>query len=170
MQIKNVFLRFLNLLKNPIYYVAAVAGTLPGGIAGAIIGAVSGIYLSPLFGFFTGYKDHQFGLDVDVFVGGAFGVIIGSVLGGGLTGGVTLLKIYKDKKQVEVLSKDNIAEILLPSLSTSIELAVGMLVGAIIGSLKQLGLGTVLGATIAMLIILLSRPIIDMKKIKSQSP
>ncbi|WP_131782507.1 hypothetical protein [Legionella gresilensis] len=163
MRIKNGFLNLLNLLKNPIYYVAAIAGTVPGGISGAIVGAVSGAYLSPLFGFFTGYKDHQFGLDVDIFVGGAFGVIIGSVLGGGFTGSATLLKIYKNKKHVNAISKDNIAEILLPSLSASIELAAGMLVGGIIGSLKSLGFGTVLGAIIATLIILLSRPIIKIK-------
>lgn len=160
MKIKNSFLRLLVLFRRPTLYVAAIAGVIPGGVAGGIIGAVSGAFIAPLLGYFSGFKDHLWGIDVDHIVGGAFGLIIGAVLGGGLTCLVTLYKIYPIKKHIKVLSKNNINDVLFHSLSISIELAAGMLVGAIIGSLKVLGIGTVMGGTIGMLLILLTRPVI----------
>ncbi|CEG59103.1 Integral membrane protein (fragment) [Legionella fallonii LLAP-10] len=76
----NIKSGLLNLLKNPNLYIAAV-GTIPGVVTGGIIGILSGCYIAPLFGLFSGYKDHQFGIDVDLLTGGAFGLIIGVILG-----------------------------------------------------------------------------------------
>lgn len=160
----NITSSFLNLLKNPNLYIAAVVGTIPGVVAGGVIGALSGSYIAPLFGLFAGYKDHQFGIDVDFLMGGTVGLIIGVLLGGLLTGSMAIFKIYKNKKQIEVLSKDNISDILLPALGVSIELSIGMAIGAVIGSLKLLGIGTAFGAFTGVVLILITTPIVKKKK------
>lgn len=164
MSIENGFLFLLNLLKNPNLYVAAVVGSVPGGITGGAVGALSGAFITPLFGLFTGYKDFQFGIDVNFIVGGAFGFIIGMFLGGALTGSIAIFKIYKNKSEIETLSKDNIADIFLPALGISIELSIGMAVGAVIGSLKLLGIGTAVGAAIGTVLILITTEIIKMNE------
>ncbi len=151
---------FLNLIKNPKLYLAAAVGTIPGAITGGVIGALSGCYIAPLFGFFSGYKDHKFGIDVDFFVGGISGLIIGAILGGVVTGGMAIFKINKNKKQIQAVSQDNIFEVLIPSLGIGIELSIGMAIGAIIGSLKLLGIGTVLGALTGTTLILITSQII----------
>lgn len=78
------------------------------------------VLLLPSFGLFTGYKDFQFGIDVNFIVGGAFGFIIGMFLGGALTGSIAIFKIYKNKSEIETLSKDNIADIFLPALELAL--------------------------------------------------
>lgn len=160
----SIVSRLINLLKDPNLYIAATAGTIPGIVTGGIIGILSGCYITPLFGLFSGYKDHLYGLDVDLLIGGAFGLIIGVILGGALTGGISILKIYKNKKQLAVLSKDNISDVLLPVLGISIELSIGMAIGAVIGSLKLLGVGTAVGAAIGVALILITTPIIKKKR------
>ncbi len=164
MSIENGFLFLLNLLKNPNLYVAAAVGSIPGGITGSAIGALSGAFITPLFGLFTGYKDLHFGIDVNFIVGGAFGFIIGMFLGGALTGSIAIFKIYKNKNDIQSLSKDNIADIFLPALGISIELSIGMAVGAVIGSLKLLGIGTAVGAAIGTVLILITTEIIKMNE------
>lgn len=164
MSIKNGFLFLLSLLKNPNLYVAAVVGSVPGGITGGAVGALSGAFITPLFGLFTGYKDLQFGIDVNFIVGGAFGFIIGTFLGGALTGSIAIFKIYKSKSDIETLSKDNITDIFLPALGISIELSIGMAIGAVIGSLKLLGIGTAVGAATGTILILITTEIIKMNE------
>lgn len=168
MSIENRFLFILSLFKNPRLYVAAAVGSVPGGVAGAAIGALSGAFITPLFGLFTGYTDHQFGIDVNLIVGGAFGFIIGMFLGGALTGSIAIFKIYNNKKEIEVLSKDNISEIFLPALGISMELSIGMVIGAVIGSLKLLGIGTAVGAVIGTGLILITTQIIKMTEKKTK--
>lgn len=148
------------LIKNPNLYIIAAVGTIPGAITGGAIGALSGSYIAPLFGIFTGYRDHKFGIDVDLLVGGIVGLIIGVILGGIITGGLALLKINKNKKQLEVISQENITQILLPAMGISVELSIGMAIGAVIGSLKLLGIGTVLGALTGLILILITTPIV----------
>lgn len=150
----------LSLIKNPKLYLAAAVGTIPGAITGGVIGALSGSYIAPLFGFFSGYKDHKFGIDVDIFIGGLSGLIIGAILGGVLTGSFALFKINKNKKQIQAVSPENLFEILLPALGISIELSIGMAIGAVIGSLKLLGIGTALGALTGTILILITAQII----------
>lgn len=160
MSFENRFLFILDLFKNPNLYVAAVVGSVPGGVTGGGVGALSGAFITPLFGLFTGYKDHQFGIDVNLIVGAAFGFIIGMFLGGALTGTIAIFKIYNNKKEVAVLSKDNIADIFLPALGISIEISIGMAIGAVIGSLQMLGIGTAVGAAIGVALILITTEII----------
>ncbi|BCA96618.1 hypothetical protein TUM19329_29790 [Legionella antarctica] len=150
----------LNLIKNPKLYLAAAVGTIPGALTGGAIGSLSGCYIAPLFGFFSGYRDHKFGIDADLFVGGICGLIIGAILGGLLTGSIAFFKINKNKKELQAVSQDNIFEVLIPSLGISIELSIGMAIGAVIGSLKLLGIGTVLGAIIGTILILITSQII----------
>ncbi len=71
---------------------------------------------------------------------------------------IRLLRMHRLKKNDPFLSKNNIAEIMMPLLGYRCEVAGGMLVGAIIGGLKQLGWGTVLGAFESVIIISLTRP------------
>ncbi|KTD09153.1 hypothetical protein Lgra_2388 [Legionella gratiana] len=164
MNIENRFLFILNLFKNPNLYVAAAVGSIPGGATGGAIGALSGAFITPLFGLFTGYKDLQFGIDINLIVGAAFGFIIGMFLGGALTGSIAIFKIYKNKNEIEVLSKDNISDIFLPALGISVELSIGMAIGAVIGSLKLLGIGTAVGAVIGTALILISTEIIKINE------
>ena len=157
MSIKNTF---LSLIKNPKLYLAAAVGTIPGAITGGVIGALSGSYIAPLFGFFSGYKDHQFGIDADLFIGGISGLIIGAILGGVLTGSFAIFRINKNKKEIQAVSQENIFEILLPALGIGIELSIGMAIGAVIGSLKLLGIGTAAGALTGTILILIASKII----------
>lgn len=147
-------------IKNPNLYIAAAAGVIPGAITGGAIGALSGSYIAPLFGIFAGYKDHKFGFDVDFLVGGIVGLIIGVIIGGMVTGGFAIFKINKNKKQLAAISEENITEILLPAMGSSIELSIGMAIGAVIGSLKLLGIGTVLGALTGLILILVTTPMV----------
>lgn len=156
MSIEDNLLFLLKLFKNPNLYVAAAVGSVPGGVTGGAIGALSGAFITPLFHLFNGFKDQHFGINVDFIVGGAFGFLIGMFLGGALTGSIAIFKIYRSKQEIEALTQDNISEIFLPALGISIELSIGMAIGAVIGSLKLLGIGTAVGAGIGALLILIT--------------
>ncbi|WP_128130880.1 hypothetical protein [Legionella sainthelensi] len=85
-------------------------------------------------------------------------------MGGAITVSITLFKIYKKTKNYPALSHDNIVQILSASFWINLEIIIGMGLGAIIGSLKSRGVGTLTGAALGLLIIWLTSTLKAHKK------
>lgn len=145
-------------------YVAFTIGIMPGVYAGGAIGLFSGIHLGPLLGVCVGAAP-LFGIHLDCIVGALVGLVLGVILGSLLTGGIAVYKVQKKTKPSQQISPDNINEILLSGLGIALETSIGMSIGAIIGSLKSPGIGTLIGAITGTALILITKPI---KKIRAE--
>ncbi|KTD06382.1 hypothetical protein Lgra_3159 [Legionella gratiana] len=154
------------LVRNPNLYVALVVSALLGGISGGIIGFVSGGFIGQSFSLCNSCSGCVLNLNPVIMVGALLGLIAGILLGGGITIAITLFKIYKKTKNYPVLSSDNIAQVLSASFWINLEIIIGMGLGAIIGSLKSRGIGTLTGAALGLLIIWMTSTFNPSKKAK----
>jgi hypothetical protein len=158
MQIKkqiNRIIKTLNgLINNPNLYVAAVVGAVVGGLTGGAVGLLSGGFIGYAFKLCNGCMTPIYDINPDIIVGGIVGHVIGTIVGGGITALVSMYKIYKKTQQIPHISSESITPILLRSIFISLEMAIGMGLGAVIGSLKLPGVGSVIGAVIGVGLIL----------------
>lgn len=146
----------LQLLNNPNVYIAALIGGLVGlGIGGAV-GAVSGGFFGHTLQLLGSCVTLPWGIDPSMALGVILGVGIGAGIGSGIIGLLTVFKIYKKTKSFSTSSNENTHEIVLSSLGFSLELATGVALGAIIGSLKDPTYGCIAGAFIGLVIMLLA--------------
>ncbi|KTC64786.1 Uncharacterised protein (plasmid) [Legionella adelaidensis] len=151
----NIKEALVNLIQNPSAYIAAVIGTPVGGASGALIGAAACSFILSSYGICPECKDPYFHLDIGISMGVLIGLIIGSIIGGGTSLFYTVYKIHQKTFRTKEIAQNNIADIVLYSLGYSAELAVSMILGAIIGSLKSLGYGTAIGGVIGIVLLLI---------------
>lgn len=144
--------KFISIINNPCVYVAACIGTLIGALTGGAVGFFSGWFIT------NSYKMSELILDLQninpaMGVGALIGLLVGGFLGGVFTGLVTIYKIHKRTSPMKILSHENIAGVVLSSLYISIEVAIGMGIGAVIGSLRLPGLGSIMGALVGIMLM-----------------
>ena len=160
MNIKTLFLiakkRIKKIIYNPNIYVAAVVGVAAGLGMGGAVGAFAGGFIGYTLKLCTVCMANPWGIDPNIILGAGIGFVAGAVVGGGVTGLITIYKIYNKSPKLPVLSRTNIPEVLWSSLRVGVEVAIGMGLGAIIGSLKMPGYGTIAGAVIGVLLMLLT--------------
>ncbi|KTD53762.1 hypothetical protein Lsan_4172 [Legionella santicrucis] len=152
------------LVRNPNLYVALAVSALLGCSSGGAIGFFSGGFIGQSFLLCNNSSNFILNLNPGIMVGALLGLIVGALMGGGITVIITLFKIYKKTKNYPVLSQDNIAQVLSASFWINLEIIIGMGLGAIIGSLKSRGLGTLTGAALGLLIIWLTSTLKAPKK------
>ncbi|KTC83442.1 hypothetical protein [Legionella cincinnatiensis] len=152
------------LVRNPNLYVALAVSALLGGGSGGAIGLFSGGFIGQSFSLCNNPSNFVLNLTPGIMVGALLGLIAGALLGGGITITITLFKIYKKTKNYPVLSHDNIVQVLSASFWINLEIIIGMGLGAIIGSLKSRGVGTLTGAALGLLIIGLTSTLKSPKK------
>ena len=159
MSIKNykmIIKKFVfKFIYNPNFYIAALIGGLVGLVVGGGVGALSGGFIAYNLQFLGSCVTLSWGIDPNIILGIIVGIEIGAGIGAVIIALLTISKIYKDTQSFSVLLNKNTQEILLHSLGFSFELATGMAVGAIIFSLKSPGYGTIVGAFIGLIIMLL---------------
>ncbi len=148
---KNQIQKFIT---NPTIYVAAVIGTLAGVISGGTIGLVSGGFIGYQFKISNGCGMYLLKMNADITLGCFIGLMLGGFMGGIFTGGSTIYKMYNKTYKVRRLSYKNITRVLLDSLSISIEISIGMYLGAVIGGMKSPGIGSLGGAFLGALLML----------------
>ncbi|MCL9683452.1 hypothetical protein [Legionella maioricensis] len=153
-QIQNIINKLLNFINNPNIYVAAIVGALVGLLTGGAVGLFSGGFIGYAFKICNGCAAPLFDINPDITVGGIIGGVLGAAIGGVITGGVTVYKVHKKTRQLSSLSSENIPEVLFGAFWISIEISIGMGLGAIIGSLKLPGIGSALGALMGTSLIL----------------
>ncbi|STX52600.1 Uncharacterised protein [Legionella busanensis] len=140
---------------NPNLYIAAVFSIFIGGTSGAIIGFISGGFIGYSFQLCGASTGFLFAFDTSIILGSLIGSIIGALCSGVVITSVVLFKIHKKTKNNCNASPENIIQILSLACWMSIEIVIGMNLGATIGSLKSLGIGTGCGAVIGLIMILL---------------
>ncbi len=149
---KKYALQFIN---NPNFYIASLIGGLVGlGIGGAV-GALSGGFIAYHLKFIDGCVGLPLGIDPNMPLGAVIGLGVGAIIGAAIIGLLTIFKIYKVTKSFSSSSNENTHEIVLHSLRFSLELATGVGVGAIILSLKNPAYGSIIGAFIGLIIMLI---------------
>lgn len=144
--IQNIINKLQYVINNPSIYVAALVGAVVGILTGGVVGLFSGGFIGYAFKICNGCAAPLFDINPDITVGAIIGVVLGAAIGGIITGGVTVYKVHKKTHQLPSLSSENIPEVLFGSFWVSIEMSIGMGLGAIIGSLKLPGIGSALGA------------------------
>ena len=144
--IQNIINKLQSFINNPNIYVAAIVGALVGLLTGGAVGLFSGGFIGYAFKICNGCTAPLFEINPDITVGGIIGVVLGAAVGGVITGLITVYKVHKKTRQAPSLSAENIPEILFGAFWISVEISIGMGLGAIIGSLKLPGIGSVLGA------------------------
>lgn len=149
---KKYALEFTN---NPSIYIAALIGGLVGLGTGGAVGAVSGGFIGHNLQILDSCVTLPWGIDPNMSLGIIIGIGIGAYIGSSIIGLLTIFKIYKKTQSFSTSSNKNTQEILLSSLGISVELATGMGIGTIIGSLKDPGYGSIAGAFIGLIIMLL---------------
>lgn len=163
MNIKNIIkiyrpiaIKFvLEFISNPNIYVAALIGGFIGSLIGGIIGAISGGFIGSGLQLLGNCITLPWGLDPTMSLGTILGLVIGVGAGAATIALLTIFKIYIKTRSLTTFSKETTHEILLSSLSFSIELATGMGIGAIIGGLESPGYGLIFGAILGLLVMLL---------------
>jgi len=153
-RIKNIIRRIQYVTNNPNIYVAAVVGTLAGGITGAVVGLISGGFIGYEFKISAGCIAPLFNLNPDIIAGSIIGIVIGAALGGVISGSVTIYKIHKKTHQLQRLSAENMSGALFAAFCISIEMVIGMGLGAVIGSFASPGIGTALGSLLGIIIMI----------------
>ncbi|MGL5743298.1 MAG: hypothetical protein ACRCXC_12600 [Legionella sp.] len=136
--------RLKQIMITPSTYVAAVIVTVLGCGVGGVIGAIAGGFIGHDYKLVTGCTLLWPGLEPSIVFWSMMGLIIGTARGGAIAGLITIYKIYNRNKRLKSLSADTISEIILSSLGVGIEVSVGMGLGAVIGSLKLPGVGSVI--------------------------
>jgi hypothetical protein len=150
---KKYTLPFIN---NSNLYIAALIGGLVGLGVGGALGAVSGGFIGYTLQFLGGCVILPWGIDPSMALGAIIGMGVGASIGSSIIGLLTIFKIYKNTKLFSTFSNETTPQkILLYSFGFSIELATGMGLGAIVGSLKDPGYGSIAGAFIGLFIMLL---------------
>ncbi|WP_133128819.1 hypothetical protein [Legionella nagasakiensis] len=154
--LSNIINIIVSLIKNPKVYVATIAGIIPGAFTAGVIGALSGVFIGNGFAICANCTDSLLGHNINITLAGLIGLIIGVVLGGIVAGGFIIYKIYKETiNPSQLVSHENIMEVLSAAFSIGAKISLGMGCGAIIGSLKLLGIGTVLGGGMGALCMLI---------------
>lgn len=146
-----------SIIRNPTIYVGAVVGVIVGGGAGVVIGLIAGGFIGYDFKICsacTTYLTEQLQIDPSIALGSSIGAVMGAALGGIIIAAITVFKVYKKNSKSPLLSHDNINETLLDAFWISIEVAIGMSIGAVIGSLKHPGIGSILGAMGGIILML----------------
>ncbi|KTC68380.1 hypothetical protein Lbir_2982 [Legionella birminghamensis] len=154
------------LILHPQLYVSGVISALLSGSSGGIIGFFSGGFIAQSFSLCNSCNNCFLNLNPTVIVGALLGLGIGAIVGGGLAIAITSFKIYKRTKNYPLLSPDNIVQIISASLWINAEILIGMDLGAIIGSLKSAGIGTLTGAILGLLIIWLTSTLKSSRQVK----
>ncbi len=152
--IKSTITNILGIINNPNIYVAAIVGTLTGILIGGAVGVFSGGFIGYAYKICSGCMAPLFNVNPDITIGGAIGGVVGAALGGVITGLITIYKIHKKTLQLPNLSPENISGVILNAFWISIELAIGIGLGAIIGSLKLPGVGSAVGALMGLALML----------------
>ncbi len=142
------------LITNPNIYIAAIIGTFVGMVAGGAVGLFSGGFISYTYDLCPGCVAPFDYVNPDVFAGGIMGLFIGSYIGGIGIGTLTIFKIHHKTIASQIITPDNLPNVLLSAFRMSMELSIGMAIGAVIGSLRLPGLGSVLGAVMGTMLIL----------------
>lgn len=159
MSINNYILRAqknaLLLINNPGLYIAALIGGLVGLGAGGAVGAVSGGFIGHTLHILGSCVTLAWGIDPDVSLGVIIGAGAGAISGSVIIGLLTIFKIYKKTQSLTIFSNKNTHEVVLSALGFSIELAIGVGVGALIGCLQDPGYGSIVGAFIGLILMLL---------------
>ncbi|HAT1772320.1 TPA: hypothetical protein RG395_002261 [Legionella pneumophila] len=150
-----------NIIYNPNVYIAVVVGALLGGVSGGASGLFSGGFMGRAFQICMECPNQLLGFNIGIFdlnmvAGAIIGVVIGAALGGAITGLVTTFHVYRKPNLPKTVSRDNIHEVLISSLWISIEISIGMILGSAIGSLKEPGIGSAIGALIGIILMLLA--------------
>ncbi len=141
---------------NPNFCITALIGGLVGFVVGGAVGALSGGFIAYHLQFLSGCVTLSWGIDPNIILGIIVGIEIGAGIGAVIIGLLTIFKIYKDAHSLSTFLKKNTQEILFRSLGFSFELATGMGLGAVIFSLKNPGYGTIVGAFVGLIIMLLT--------------
>jgi len=141
---------------NPNVYIAALVGGLVGLGVGGAVGAFSGGFIGYSLKLLGNCISLPWGLDSSMSLGVILGLGIGAGIGAVIIGLFTTYNIYMNTRSHTTFSKETTHKILLSSLGFSIELATGMALGAIIGSLKEPGYGSIVGAFIGLIIMILA--------------
>ena len=141
---------------NPNVYIAALICGLVGLGVGGAVGAFSGGFIGYSLKLLGNCITLPWGLDPSMSLGVILGLGIGAGIGAVIIGLFTTYNIYINTRSHTSFSKETTHKILLSSLGFSIELATGMALGAIIGSLKEPGYGSIVGALIGLIIMILA--------------
>ena len=161
--IEKPVIRLVKLvIDSPVTYLALVVGAIVGGVLGGIAGVLSGA----LYGHATidcteclphllGFK--IFFIEQNMTGGTLLGVIIGALLGGLVISLLTLFLCLKKHTLPATLGADNIRDVIVIVLWTALELSIGIVLGAVIGSLQLPGLGSLVGALLGLILIGLSK-------------
>jgi hypothetical protein len=149
-RIKIIIKSLHHFINNPNLYIAAVVGAIIGGVTGGAVGLISGGFIGYSFKICHACVPPLYDINPDITVGGILGLVIGTALGGAITAIVAVYKIHKNTRYLLNMSSEYITQVLLGALGISIEIAIGMGLGAIIGSLKLPGIGSALGAFVGI--------------------
>lgn len=151
-------MRIINLIQkiitNPNIYIAAFISILIGLGAGGTIGMFAGGFIAYTGTPCTACLPYSLDINLLIPLSMVSGLVLGALAGAAIIGSITVYQIH-NTCDVPVLSATNIDTVLKEALAVSIELAIGMLLGAIIGSLKQPGYGSLMGALFGMGLILI---------------
>lgn len=157
--IKSFFITIKNIINNPNTYVAASVGTLVGLFTGGAVGLFSGGFLGYQSKICNDCIPSVFSITPDIIIGGIIGIVLGGLIGGVISGIITIYKMHNKTLQLPILSPENIRSILFNAFWISAEVSIGMGLGAIIGSLKAPGIGSILGAFMGIMLMLFTSTI-----------
>lgn len=164
-KVKRIIHEILVFVRNPSIYVAAVIGTLIGVLIGSAVGLASGGFIGYAYNIGAECTSPPQFIDPSIGLGAFIGLFIGGLFGGIFSGAVTMFRIHKKTHHLQILSNENITGVLLTAFYLSIEIAIGMGLGAIIGSLKLPGIGSILGALAGIVLMLFTSTLEKNKKI-----
>ncbi|CDZ78711.1 hypothetical protein BN59_03023 [Legionella massiliensis] len=168
MNIKNTGNYLINwlesIIKNPNTYVAAAIGMLIGSFIGGLLGIIAGGFIGYSYKFCNNCSIVWPGIDPSIVFGIFSGLIVGVIIGCWLFVLITIYRVYKKTKMQTSLSSDNISETIWCSIGYSAEAALGMGLGATIGSMRLPGIGTVLGAFAGLLLIFVAANFVKTKQ------
>ncbi len=144
----------LKMANNPYFYISGFIGALVGLGVGGSVGAVCGGFLGYNLKLLGQCISLPWGIDASMSLGVAMGLGIGAALTAVTIGTLTIIKIFYQTKSYAVVY-DNTQVVILSSLRFSVELASGIGVGGIIGSLANPGYGTFTGGLFGLIVMLI---------------
>ncbi len=140
---------FVQVFRNSQVLIALAIGTTPGVIVGGFFGGYSGVYASKLWHFTLQGLTLPFNMPHELLIFGASGIYVGMVTGGAITGTITALKAFLQADPYQPITDKNILNIAEIYMSFSLRLTCVLATGAALGSIRQPGLGTLVGAFVA---------------------